>query len=162
MVKWFKLTKNQYLGFFALGLALFFIQELPYIVMPLLSLSSNPLMEMQDKSLVLNAAEKMLGVACILSLLFLVRGDVPCFSCATAGEKSMFCVAVLALIAYYTGWVFYFGGHQTLCLILCLLVAPPPVYYACIGLWRKNYVLAVLGGLFLPVHLLNVWNNLAR
>jgi hypothetical protein len=61
MVKWFKLTQHQYIGFFALGLAFFSLQELPYIIMPFIPLESNPLMEMTDKSAVLNAAEKALG-----------------------------------------------------------------------------------------------------
>jgi hypothetical protein len=60
MVKWFALSRNQYLGFFALGLVLFALQELPYIVMPLIHMESNPVMEMQDKSTILNITEKSL------------------------------------------------------------------------------------------------------
>lgn len=54
MVRWFRVSDNQYFGFFMLGLVFFILQELPYIVMPLIPLESNPLMEMQDKSAVLN------------------------------------------------------------------------------------------------------------
>ena len=68
MVKWFRLTKNQYLGFFACGLGLFLLQEVPYMIMPLISLEANPLMEMQDKSVVLNVIEKSLGVSCIVAI----------------------------------------------------------------------------------------------
>ena len=161
MVKWVKLSKNYYIGFFALGLALFVLQELPYIIMPLIPLLSNPLMEMQDKSLILNAIEKILGVSCIVVMLFLVRSDAKWFSLDTAMEKRFFCIAVLAIILYFTGWIFYFSGFQSLSLIMLLLVAMPPIYYAFIGLWRKNYVLAVLSGMFLLAHLANVWNNLA-
>ena len=161
MVKWIKLTKNQYIGFFALGLAFFVLQELPYIIMPLLSLSSNPLMEMQDKSLILNALEKVLGVSCIVTMLFLVRGDAKWFSLGTAMEKRFFCVAVLAIIAYFTGWFFYFNGFQSFALMLGLLVAMPPIYYTFIGLWRKNYALTAFGSMFLLAHLVNVANNLA-
>ena len=35
----------------------------------LIPLSSNPLMEMQDKSLLLNAIEKILGVSCIVTMI---------------------------------------------------------------------------------------------
>lgn len=160
MVKWFSLTKNQYIGFFALGLALFVLQELPYLVMPLISLKSNVLMEMQDKSLVLSIMEKILGVGCIILMLFLVRRDATWFSLKTKRELIFFCLAMAAIAGYFIGWIFYFNGCQTLPLILCTLVALPPIYYALIGLWRGNYALAVAGGLFLIAHLSNVYYNL--
>ena len=162
MVKWIKVTHDHYIGFFALGLALFVLQELPYIIMPFLALSANPLMEMQDKSWLLNAAEKILGVSSIVAMLFFVRGDAKWFSLDTPAEKRFFGVAMLAILLYFTGWLFYFNGFQSLPLMLCLLVAMPPIYYASIGLWRKNYLLSVLGGLFLLAHLANVWHNLAQ
>ena len=160
MAKWFRLTRNHYFGLFALGLAFFFLQELPYIVMPLINLESNPLMEMQDISAVLNAIEKILGVSCVVVMLFIVRGDDKWFSLGTQKEKIFFSIAVTAIIGYFIGWIFYYNSFQSLPLILCLLVALPPIYYAFIGLWRRNYVLAVLGGMFLVAHVLNVWNNL--
>jgi hypothetical protein len=160
VVKWFRITQNQYFGFFALGLAFFALQELPYIIMPLIPLQSNPLMEMQDKSVVLNAIEKVLGVSCIIVMLFLVRSDSKWFSLSTSREKIFFGVAILAIIGYFIGWIFYYCGFQGLPLILSTLVALPPIYYTFIGLWRGNYVLAVLGGMFLLAHVANVWNNL--
>lgn len=160
MVRWVKLARNQSLGFFALGLVFFILQELPYIMMPLIPLSANPLMEMQDKSVVLNAFEKVLGVSCIVSMLFLVRNDASWFSLGTPKEKAFFSIAMAAIAGYFIGWIFYFNGFQGLPLIFCLLVALPPVYYSFIGLWRRNYVLAVLGGMFFVAHLSNVWNNL--
>ena len=162
MVRWLKITQNQYLGFFALGLAFFVLQELPYIVMPLVPLQSNPLMEMQDKSVLLNVIEKVLGVSCIIAMLFLVRGDSKWFSLGTSREKAFFVIAIIAIIGYFAGWIFYFAGFQSLPLILCSLVAMPPIYYTFIGLWRGNYILAALGTVFLVAHLSNVWNNLAR
>jgi hypothetical protein len=160
MVKWMRLAKNQYLGFFALGLVLVLLQELPYAVMPFVRLPANPLMEMQDKSVLLNAMEKVLGISCIVLMLFLVRGDATWFSLRAAREKLFLGLAIGALMGYYIGWILYFCGQQGLALILLTLVAMPPLYYALIGLWRKNYPLAVLGGLFLMAHLCNVWNNL--
>jgi hypothetical protein len=160
VVKWLRITQNQYLGFFALGLAFFILQELPYIIMPLISLAANPLMEMADKSAVLNIAEKALGVSSIIALLFFVRGDAKWFSLSGTKEIVFFCAAMLAIAGYFAGWALYFNGYQGVPLILCTLVALPPVYYAFIGLWRGNYVLAAIGGLFLIAHLANVWNNL--
>ncbi|MDR0381456.1 MAG: hypothetical protein LBH86_05625 [Oscillospiraceae bacterium] len=160
MVRWFRLTQNQYFGFFALGLFFFALQELPYIVMPFLSLRTNPLMEMQDKSAILNVIEKVFGVSCIVVMLFLVRGDATWFSLGTRKEILCFIAAMLAIAGYFIGWIFYFHGFQSFPLILCCLVALPPIYYSFIGLWRGNYVLAALGGMFLAAHIANVWNNL--
>lgn len=160
MVKWFKLTENQSIGLFALGFIFFLIQELPYIIMPLIRLSVNPLMEMQDKSAVLNIAEKVLGISCIIVMLFLVRSDAKWFSLATTKELIFFSLAMIAIVGYFVGWIFYYRGFQSLPLILCTLVALPPIYYTFIGLWRRNYVLAVLGSMFLLAHTSNVWNNL--
>lgn len=160
MVKWFRLTKNQYFGFFAFGLVLFALQELPYIITPLIPLTSNPLMETTDKSLFLSIIEKMLCVTCVFVMLFLVRSDGKPFSFSNPNQKAFFSLAMLALAGYFVGWIFYFSGYQSLPLILCLLVAMPPIYYALIGLWRRNYLLVVLSGLFLFAHMLNVWHNL--
>ena len=160
MVKWFRITETQYIGFFALGLAFFILQELPYIIMPLIRMEVNPLMEMKDKSAALNAVEKILGVSCVVSLLFLVRDDVNLFSLNSIHEKVFFFVAMTAIVIYFIGWIFYFKGFHGLPFILCTLVAMPPIYYAFIGLWRGNYVLSVLGSIFLPAHISNVWNNL--
>ena len=160
MVKWIKLTRKQYIGFFALGLIFFMLQELPYIVMPLIPLESNPLMEMQDKSVVLNVIEKAFGISCIIILLFLVRIDSRWFSLDSLKEKIFFSIAIIVLIGYFAGWILYYRGFQSLPLILVTLVALPPIYYTFIGLWRKNYVLSILGGLFLIAHISNVWFNL--
>jgi hypothetical protein len=160
MIRWFRLTQNQYFGLFAMGFAFFVLQELPYIVMPFIPLQSNPLMEMRDKSMVLNIFEKGLGVSCIVIMLFLMRGDAEWFSLRTTREIAFFGVAMTAIAGYFIGWILYYNGFQSLPVILCFLVALPPIYYAFIGLWRGNYVLAVLGGAFLVAHLSNVWNNL--
>ena len=159
-MKWFRLTENQYFGFFALGLALFILQQVPYIVMPLIRMESNVLMEMQDKSAILNTVEKILGVSCVVVMIFLVRDDAKWFSLDTLHGRVFFFLAMAAIIIYFIGWIFYFNGVQNLPLLLGILVTMPPIYYSFIGLWRKNYVLAVLGGVFLIAHMSNVWNNL--
>ena len=160
MLKWFKLTKKQYIGFFALGLAFFILQELPYIVMPFIPLTTNPLMEMEDKSVLLNAIEKVCGISSIIIMLFLVRDDGKWFSLGTKQEKAYFCTALIVILGYFIGWAFYFTGFQSFPLIICTLVALPPIYYSLIGMWRKNYALTACGCLFLIVHIANVWNNL--
>ena len=160
MAKWFRITKKQYVGFFALGLAFFALQELPYIIMPLLSIQPNPLIEMQDRSVFLNAVEKVLGVSCIVFMLFLVRENARWFSLGTKKEKTYFIVAMAAILGYFVGWTLYFNGFQSVPLILCTLVALPPIYYTFIGLWRCNSFLAICGVAFFLAHITNVWNNL--
>ena len=49
---------------------LFVVQEIPYIIMPLFKMESNPIMNMQETSMVLEICEKVLGSFCI----FLFKG----------------------------------------------------------------------------------------
>ncbi|MCL2342601.1 MAG: hypothetical protein FWC62_01690, partial [Firmicutes bacterium] len=112
MVKWIRITPNQYIGFFALGLVFFLLQELPYVIMPLIHMRSNPLMEMQDKSAVLSVLEKIIMISCVVVLLFLVHGDARWFSLGSTKEIVFFSVAMIALVGYFIGWFFYFGGDQ--------------------------------------------------
>ena len=53
MFRFIKIFGNQYLGFWIFGLMLFAIQEIPYMVMPLLKLQSNPIMNMKESSALL-------------------------------------------------------------------------------------------------------------
>ena len=41
MVRWIKVFQDQYLGFWMLGLVLFALQEIPYMVMPMLHPETN-------------------------------------------------------------------------------------------------------------------------
>ncbi|MDR1775232.1 MAG: hypothetical protein LBS17_02045 [Actinomycetes bacterium] len=160
MPRWFRITKTYCIGLFAVGLLLFFLQQLPYLVMPAIPMAANPLVEMVDKIAVLNLAEKVLGVSCVLLMLFLLRDDTTWFSLKMPREKLWFAAAVAALVVYYAGWVLYFTGTQTLPVLLGILVAMPPIYYSAIGLWRRNVPLAILGVVFLCVHMANVSVNL--
>ena len=65
MVRWCKLFGNQYLGFWLLGLILFAIQEIPYMLMSLFHLETNPIMNMTETSSMLDVCEKVLGSLCI-------------------------------------------------------------------------------------------------
>ncbi|MCL1913909.1 MAG: hypothetical protein FWG10_08555 [Eubacteriaceae bacterium] len=161
MVKWAKISGEQCFGLFALGFAFFALQELPYIIMPFIALGSNPLLEMQDKSVLLNALEKVFGVSCVATMLFVVHKDAVWFSLDTISEKLFFTAAIAAIVVYFVGWFLYFNGCQTKGLIIASLVAQPPVYYTFIGLWRKNYPLAIIGCLFLAAHTANVAHNLS-
>jgi hypothetical protein len=158
IVKWLKITKNQYFGLFLLGIVFFILQEIPYLFMMFVNLDKNVLMEMVDKTMILNIFEKITGVSCIILMLFLVRDDVNWFS--SKREKISLILIFAFLIIYYIGWIFYFNNQQGLVIILVMLVLMPPLYYTFIGLWRKNYLLMSMGIVFLIFHFVNVCNNL--
>jgi len=65
MRRWVRLIGDQYLGFWILGLVLFAVQEIPYLLMPILRLEANPIMNMTETSPVLDACEKFFGSLCI-------------------------------------------------------------------------------------------------
>jgi hypothetical protein len=161
MIRYFKIHKNYFFALWPAGLAFFLIQELPYAVMPFLSLPANVLMEMEIGRPVLEIMEKIFGILTIVLLVLLVNEKSERFPFGTWRDKSCFIFAMLFLAAYFTGWYFYFNGHQSVALILSLLVAPPPLYYLSLGLWKKNYPLVVTSVIFLMFHLANVGTNLA-
>ena len=72
MVRWFKLFGDQYFGFWVPGVVLFAIQEIPYMVMPLFRLETNPIMNMVETSAALDVCEKVLGSLCIALMHFIV------------------------------------------------------------------------------------------
>lgn len=160
MQKWVKLYGEQCLGFWVVGLVLFVLQELPYLVMFFIQPSPNPIMHMVESSTPLNIIEKVLGISCIVIMCFLIHGDRSMFDIGLAHRRIGFFLAIVFLLAYYFGWVLYFNGHQSLNVMLGFLVAMPPLYYSAIGVWRENWVLFILGLAFGVVHLVHVYGNL--
>ena len=51
-------------------------------------------------------------------------------------------------------------GHQSIFVMMLFIVVLPPLYYAAVGLWRKNTPLTVIGFVFLAVHFSHVFVNL--
>ncbi len=143
-----------------MGLLLFVLQELPYLVMPLFRMESNPIMNMRESSVILNICEKIIGIGCVLLTIFLVQKDAELFSLGSGPDKIGFIAAVAALLLYYAGWILYFSGHQSIAVMMLFLVMMPPLYYACIGIWRHNRILTGSGILFLFIHFIHVWKNL--
>ena len=160
MYKWIKIFDNQYIGFWVLGFVLFLIQEIPYMVMPLFNLETNPIMNMQESSVVLNACEKILGSSCIALMTFIVCDEKKIFSISAPKELLFFCIAVGILLLNFFGWFLYFTGHQSIFVMMFFLVMLPPLYYVFIGLWRNNIILTVTGCIFLVVHFIHVLGNL--
>ena len=70
MHRWVRIYGDQYLGFWILGLLLFAVQEIPYLLMPLLRLETNPIMNMTETSPILDACEKLFGAVYTMCLRF--------------------------------------------------------------------------------------------
>ena len=161
MVRWIRILGNQYLGFWVLGLVLFALQEIPYILMPLFHLETNPIMNMAETSAVLDVCEKILGSLCIALMVFIVHKDATLFLIANDREKLFFTLAMVILLTNFFGWGLYFTGHQSIFVMIFFIVAMPPLYYMAIGLWRQNTLLVVTGAVFLAVHFCHVLVNLS-
>ncbi len=160
MFKWLKIIKNQYLGLWLLGLLMFAIQELPYMIMPLIPLATNPVMEMPNSSVILDVFEKILGVLCVAVMILIVHKDNKLFSVKTKSEKIFFFVALGIIVLNFIGWILYFCGRQSVAVMIFFIFALPPLYYLFIGLWRKNYFLVAVSIPFFIVHLSNAFVNL--
>lgn len=160
MAKFFRLFGNQYLGFWVLGLVLFAVQEIPYMVMPLLKLEANPIMNMKESSVILDVFEKILGSSCVAFMIFIVHKESSLFSIANGKEKLFFSLSVIVLLLNFIGWAIYFSGYQSVFVMMFFIVLLPPLYYVFIGLWRSNILLTVTGGVFLIVHFIHVLGNL--
>ena len=131
MVRWFKLFGNQYLGFWLMGLVLFAVQEIPYMLMPLFRLETNPIMNMTEVSTALDACEKFLGSLCIALMVFVIHKDALAFSVTNGREKLFFTLAVIILLANF----FRLGA------VLCR-----PSEHFCDDAFYRNYAAAVLCG----------------
>ncbi|MGI6014290.1 MAG: hypothetical protein ACOX7K_08470 [Oscillospiraceae bacterium] len=160
MFRWFKLFRDQYVGFWTLGLILFALQEIPYMVMPLFRMTDNSIMNMQESSFILGICEKILGSLCIAIMCFIVQEKATAFSMGDGINKAGFVLAVVILLLNFLGWGLYFSGYQTLWVMMLFIVALPPLYYAAIGLWRQNWILLIAGIVFEVVHFVHVYGNL--
>lgn len=160
MFKWIKIVKNQYLGCWLLGIIFFVIQEVPYMIMPLFNLASNPIMNMPTNSVVLDVSEKIFGVLCIVFMILIVNKESSLFSVKTKSEKVFFSTSIITIILNFIGWILYFCGLQGVAIMIVFLFALPPLYYLFIGLWRKNYFLVASSSIFFVIHLTNALINL--
>ena len=160
MFKWIKLINNQYLGFWLLGIGLFAVQEIPYMIMPFLKLENNPIMNMTETSEVLNILEKILGSLCIALIIFIVNQETRFFAIGTGIQKIAFIAMIIVILLNFFGWILYFKGYQSIPIMMFFIVLLPPLYYVFIGIWRKNWLLVFTGIFFLFVHFKHVYNNL--
>lgn len=160
MFKFFKLFGSHYLGFWLFGLLLFAVQEIPYMVMPLFKLQTNPIMNMTESSRILDMFEKILGSLCIAFMIFIVNKNSNLFLPADGKEKIFFALSITVLLLNFIGWGIYFSGRQSVFVMMFFIVIMPPLYYFFIGLWRKNILLTVTAVPFLIIHFIHVLGNL--
>lgn len=159
MIKLFHLFKNYYLGISFVGIIAFVIQEIPYMIMPIIKLKSNPIMNMQNE---IPWIEKTQGIFSVLSMIFcmlIVNDNDKFFSIATYKEKGFFAITVLMILINFTGWFFYYLGFQYGWLIVISQFAVVPLYYLFFGLWKSNYLLVSTASVFFIIHTINGYLN---
>ena len=133
MIKFLHLFKNYYLGISFIGIAAFVIQEIPYIVMPLIKPASNPILNMSKEIKWIGTVQGIFG---ILSMILLI-------------------------LINFIGWILYYMGYQYGWLIIITQFAVVPLYYLFLGLWQRNYLLAGTAVPFFVIHTINGIMNFA-
>lgn len=155
MLKFVHLFKHYYLGLSFIGIAAFVIQEIPYMIMPMIKPVSNPIMNMQNEIKWIAMAQGIFGMLSMILLMLIVRDDVAHFPLATLREKVFFLLTILMIVINFVGWVFYYAGHQYGWLIVLSQFAVVPLYYLFFGLWKSNYLLAGMAVPFFLIHTIN-------
>ena len=159
MLKFIRLFGHYYLGLSFIGLAAFVIQEIPYMVMPLIKLRSNPIMNMQGGNRYLETAQGICGVLSMILLMLIVRDDTTVFPITATKEILFFSLTVLMILINFAGWAFYYTGHQYGWLIVLTQFAAVPLYYMFYGLWQRNYLLVASSVPFFVIHTVNGYIN---
>ena len=155
MIKFVHLFKHYYLGISFIGIAAFVIQEIPYIIMPLIKPESNPIMNMQSRIRWMDPVQGIFGILSMILLMLIVRDDIGVFSLSTSKERTFFLLAILMIVTNFVGWTLYYTGHQYGWLIVLSQFAVVPLYYMFFGLWKSNYMLVGSTVPFFFIHTIN-------
>ena len=108
MIKFLHLFKNYYLGISFIGIAAFVIQEIPYIVMPLIKPASNPIMNMQNEMKWIETVQGIFGILSMILLMLIVRDDVKLIPRETTKEKTFLFLMILMILINFIGWILYY------------------------------------------------------
>ena len=160
MLKFIHLFKNYYLGISFIGIAAFVIQEIPYIVMPLIKPASNPIMNMTNIKWI-EAVQAIFGMLSMILLMLIVRDDVKLIPIETTKDKTFLFLTILMILVNFIGWTLYYMGHQYGWLIIISQFAVVPLYYLFFGLWESNYLLVGTAVPFFVIHTINGIMNFA-
>ena len=159
MLKFVHIYKNYFVGLSLIGILAFAIQEIPYIIMPLVKPESNPIMNMQNETEWIAIVQSIFGMLSMVLLMLLVRDDIPIFSISTAKERIFFTLTICMILINFIGWAFYYTGHQYGWLIVISQFAVVPLYYLFFGLWKNNYPLVGSATIFFIIHTVNGYMN---
>ena len=155
MFKFVHLFKHYFFGLSFIGIAAFVIQEIPYLIMPLIKPESNPIMNMQNEIKWIETVQGLLGILSMILLMLIVRDDVGFFSLSTSRENAFFLLTILMIVINFVGWAFYYAGYQYGWLIVLSQFAVVPLYYLFFGLWNSNYLLVGVAVPFFLIHTIN-------
>ena len=155
MLKFIHLFKNYYLGISLIGIATFVIQEIPYIVMPLIKPASNPIMNMSNEIKWIETVQGIFGMLSMILLMLIVRDDVNLIPGETTRDKTFLFLTIHMILINFIGWTFYYMGHQYGWLIIISQFAVVPLYYLFFGLWKSNYLLVCAAVPFFIIHTIN-------
>ena len=72
MFKFVHLFKHYFFGLSFIGIAAFVIQEIPYMIMPLIKPESNPIMNMQNEIKWIETVQGLLGILSMILLMLIV------------------------------------------------------------------------------------------
>ena len=161
MIKFLHLFKNYYFGISFIGIAAFVIQEIPYIVMPLIKPASNPIMNMQNEIKWIGTVQGIFGVMSMILLMLIVRDDGKLIPIETTKEKTFLFLMILMILINFIGWTLYYMGYQYGLLIIISQFAVVPLYYLFFGLWQRNYLLVGAAVPFFVIHTINGIMNFA-
>ena len=161
MLKFIHLFKNFYLGISFVGIVAFVVQEIPYIIMPLIKPASNPIMNMTNEIKWIETVQGIFGALSMIFLMVIVRDDVKLIPRETIKDKVFFFVMVLMILINFIGWTLYYMGHQYGWLIVISQFAVVPLYYLFYGLWKSNYLLVGTAIPFFMIHTINGIMNFA-
>ena len=138
-----------------MGIIAFVIQEIPYMIMPLTKMKSNPIMNMQNEIPWIEKTQGIFGALSMIMLMLIVKDNDKFFSIGTYKEKIFFAITVLMILINYMGWTFYYLGFQYGWLIVISQFAVVPLYYLFFGLWKSNYLLVATASVFFIIHTIN-------
>ena len=160
-MKFTHLFKHFYFGISFIGIAAFMIQEIPYIVMPLIKPASNPIMSMASGIEWIETVQGVFGILSMVVLMLIVRDDIKPIPRETAKDKTFLFLMVMMILINYVGWTLYYMGHQYGWLIIISQFVAVPLYYLFFGLWKSNYLLVGTAVPFFVIHTINGILNFA-
>ena len=155
MLKWIHLFKNYYFGLSLMGIIIFCIQEIPYMIMPLIKPNSNPITNISNEIVWLENLQMVSGIFTMILLMLTIKGDEALFPFDTSRNVISFVFMVSMILINFVGWGFYYSGKQVSWLIILSQFAVVPLYYMFYGLWKENYMIVGSSSLFFIIHTIN-------